>query len=209
MTSMSKLSAAVIEEVLEGADQRVFLHDVPWSQYEALLSLRGDSSMPRMTYLEGTLELMTTSRGHETTKKTIARLVEAYAEEIGVGIWGYGSWTLKRARKKRGAEPDESYSVGAPAGKVPDLAIEVVWTRGGIDKLEIYRKLGVREVWNWENGAISVFELRGDEYEAISKSLAFPKLDLGLLARLATDPDQPDAVRKIRASANARRGQAR
>jgi hypothetical protein len=30
--------------------------------------------------------------------------------------------------------------------QVPDIAIEVVWTSGGIDKLEVYRGLDVPEV---------------------------------------------------------------
>ena len=54
---------------------------------------------------------------------------------------------------QRGVEPDECYVFGdAPDPERPDLAIEVVWTRGGIDKREIYRALGVRELWFWRRG---------------------------------------------------------
>ena len=31
--------------------------------------------------------------------------------------------------------------------EIPELAIEVVYTSGGIDILKIYRRLGVKEVW--------------------------------------------------------------
>jgi Uma2 family endonuclease len=65
-----------------------------------------------------------------------------------------GSWTVKNKRVRRGAEPDECYVFsGFAAPKRPDLAIEVIWTSGGIDKLNVYRKLGVPEVWCWEEGA--------------------------------------------------------
>jgi len=47
----------------------------------------------------------------------------------------------------------------------PDLAIEVVGSSGGIDKLEIYRKLGVREVWYWQRRRITPYVLVGDAYE--------------------------------------------
>jgi len=43
-------------------------------------------------------------------------------------------------------EPDECYLVGDQDKSAPDLAIEVIGTSGGIDKLEIYRRLDVGEV---------------------------------------------------------------
>ncbi len=47
---------------------------------------------------------------------------------------------------------------GRPLGReAPDLAIEVIWTSGGIDKLESYRGLGVGEVWFWREGRMEVF----------------------------------------------------
>lgn len=40
-------------------DQRVRMHGMSWSSYEALLDARGESPVPRIAYLEGELELMT------------------------------------------------------------------------------------------------------------------------------------------------------
>ena len=61
-------------------DQRIILYDVAWEQYEQLSDMFVEE-FPRMTYLEGTLEIiMTTSPEHERLKKIIARLLEAYAE---------------------------------------------------------------------------------------------------------------------------------
>jgi Uma2 family endonuclease len=184
-------------------DQRVTLYDLEWDAYEALLSMRGERSSPRLTYLEGALELMSPSRDHETVKKKLARLVEAYAEERGLDLEGYGSWTLKRRELESGAEPDECYSIG-PAGEVPDLAIEVIWTSGGLDKLEIYRRLGVREVWVWREDEILVFVRRGDRYEQGARSELLPAIDLGLLRELLKVPGQSAAVRELRARLRSR-----
>jgi Uma2 family endonuclease len=178
-------------------DQRVILRDVDWSDYESALAMRGEKSSVRIAYLEGVLELMSPSRDHETVKKKLARLVEAYSEELDIPLEGYGSWTLKREEEERGAEPDECYSIG-PAGEVPDLAIEVIWTSGGLDKLEIYRRLGVREVWVWRRAEIAVFALRGDRYEPIAKSEILPQIDLGLIRSLLDEPTQLAAVRELR-----------
>lgn len=207
MTTATPASATAADvepaTLARSVDQRVFLHGVSWEGFEAVLAARGDCSGVRIAYLEGVLELMSPSRDHEIIKKRLARLLEAYAEELGIDLDGYGSWTLKREKEERGAEPDECYSIG-PAGEVPDLAIEVIWTSGGLDKLEIYRRLGVREVWVWRRGEIQVFALRGDRYERIAVSELLPQVDLALVVSLLDTPNQTAAVRELRARLRAR-----
>lgn len=178
-------------------DQRVFLHGVSWQDYERLLSIRGDESSPRIAYLAGEIELMSPSRSHERLKKLIARLVEAFAEERQLPLNGFGSWTLKSQAEERAAEPDECYSLGPPR-EVPDLVLEVVWSHGGIDKLDIYRRLGVREVWVWRERQVSVFVLRGDAYEQSERTELMPDLDLAELLTFADWEDQTAAVRAFR-----------
>ena len=160
-------------EYVPTADQRIVMHGVPWSSYEAQLALRGDTSSPRISYLNGTMELMSPSKHHERIKSYIGMLVEAFALERGIDLSPYGGWTLKEGRKEAGVEPDECYLIGPDQDRgVPDLAIEVVWTSGGIDKLEAYRRLGVREVWFWKNDVIHVHVLNGDEYAAAEPHIA-------------------------------------
>ncbi len=151
-----------------------------------------------MAYLEGEVELMSPSGGHEVTKTSLARLLEAYAEELNIEIQGIGSWTLKRKRKKRAVEPDECYVVGESRMRTPDLAIEVEWTRGGLDKLDIYRKIGVREVWIWRKGTIEVHWLRGGKYFRIEKSRVLRRVDLRLVEELLLIESQTQAVRELR-----------
>lgn len=90
----------------------------------------------------------------------------------------FGSWTLKGKKKDRAAEADECYIFGTEPRDRPQLAIEVEWTRGGIDRLEIYRKLGVEEVWYWRKGAIQVYVLAGEQFERSPRSRILPGLDL-------------------------------
>jgi len=184
-------------EVVKTADQRVILHGVPWSHYEVLLALRGDAPVPRLTYLGGELELMSPSQDHERIKTLIARLLEVYALAKTLPLNGFGSWTLRNARRERGAEPDECYVLGDARGKDrPDLAIEIVWTSGALDKLAVYAGLGVAEVWFWREGRIEVHLLRGGAYMRAERSALLPDLDLELLARFLTYDDQTRAARE-------------
>jgi Uma2 family endonuclease len=192
-------SAAIAAgEHVPTADQRVVTWGVPWSHYEAQLALRGEASVPRIAYLEGALELMSPSKDHERIKSYIGRLVEAYALERGLDLSPYGAWTLKSAPEAAGLEPDECYLVGDQSKPVPDLAIEVAWTTGGIEKLEIYRRLRIGEVWIWRGGAIEVHVLTEDRYDRIDRSRLFPDLDVPALVTYLDRPTVLQAIRALR-----------
>lgn len=67
-------------------------------------------------------------------------------------------------------------------------------TSGGINKLEIYKRLGIPEVWFWEDGLFSAYCLQAGEYHKADKSTSLPDLDLELLAKYSRMVDQFDAV---------------
>lgn len=184
-------------------DHFVTLRGVSFTEYETMLRWRGESAVPRMTYLEGTLELMTPSIFHELGKKAFARVIEAWSEEVGIELEGAGSWTLKARKDERGAEPDECYFVMRPGRKIatakhPDFAIEVIWTRGGLDKLDVYRKLGVPEVWMLERGKLTFHVLKGGVWKTAKRSAAVPSLDPSDVEAAMREETQVQAVRRIR-----------
>lgn len=186
------------------ADQHIVRRNVNWAQLEAFLEARGDAAGPRITYLNGVLELMSPSFNHEGIKKCFARLFEAWADARELDLNGFGSWTLKKKVRDRAVEPDECYSLG-PRKKVPDIAIEVTWTHGSLDKLEVYRGLRVPELWMWEESRIDVYALRPRKgYERVARSELVPALDLAELASFVDGDDQSGAVRRYRAALLAR-----
>lgn len=183
-------------------DGRVILRGLGWSQYETMLAVRGDQAGIRLSFLGGALEIMSPSRTHERIKTLLSRLIETYAEERQIYLNGYGSLTMKSAAAERGAEPDECYVVGDDK-ETPDLVVEVVWTSGGLDKRNLYAGLGIAELWQWQDGRISVFALQAGHYQPVSESALLPGLDLELLARLVGETDQTQAVRTLRAMTRA------
>jgi hypothetical protein len=77
---------------------------------------------------------------------------------------------------------------------VPDIAFDVIVTSPLLDKLEVYRGLGVREVWVYRNGRFEIHALHGDRYERIATSEILAEIDLEAIARYAAMPDQHEAL---------------
>ncbi|MEQ8540738.1 MAG: Uma2 family endonuclease [Coleofasciculus sp. D1-CHI-01] len=181
------------------AEQRIILDGITWQHYINLADMFVDT-FPRLTYLEGKLEIiMTTSPEHERLKKIMARLIETYTETRDIELNGYGNTTFRREAAARGAEPDECYCLGE-LGEVPDIAIEIALTSGGIDKLELYRGLGVREVWFWQNNQLSFQILQPETatYLQRDRSVLLPDLDPMLLVSYVNYSNQTQAVRAYR-----------
>ncbi len=195
---MSRAALLHEHDDMSDGDQIIVLHDVTWDDYERLLEIRGDKSAPRITYLEGELQILSPSRDHELIKSFIGHLLETWCIDRGMEITPVGSWTLKEEKEKRGAEADECYIFGTEPRDRPQLAIEVEWSRGGIDKLEVYEKLGVEEVWIWRKGVIQVYVFEGKQFERSPRSRLLPTLDLGLLTSMLDRDTLTQAVRDFR-----------
>ena len=105
------------------AEPRIPLSAITWEQYETLITTVGDRPRLRLSYLDGTLEIMTISPEHEMIKKMIARLLEIYALEADIPLYSYGSATFRRRAATKGLEADESYCLNSRKDS-PDFAIE-------------------------------------------------------------------------------------
>src|ERR1051325_4069720 len=89
----------------------LILHGVTWEEYEDLLEAVGENPALRISYDEGTLQIMTTSPRHESYIKLIERLVDHLSFILGVKILFFGGATMKKKRKKKGNEPDACFYV--------------------------------------------------------------------------------------------------
>ena len=79
----------------------------------------------------------------------------------------------------------------------------VILTRGSLDKLDIYRRLGVTEVWLWKMNRLKLYHLREETpsvfeetygYEQIVTSEVLPELDMALLEQCVFISDQIEAI---------------
>lgn len=167
---------------------QVVLEGVSWTTYQALIHDLESEPGKRLTYDQGTLEIMAPLALHERYKRVLGRLVEVITEEKGIEIASLGSTTWSRADLHKGLEADECYYIGhekAVRGKPeidlttdppPDLAIEVDITSSSLNRLEIYAALGVPEVWRYDGTILRIYRLVEGEYHSESASTAIPQL---------------------------------
>ena len=187
------VTAQLLEEIGTLAEQRLILPGYyTWEQFEAIESLMADSPGLRITYLDGWIEFMTLGEAHETISCILNFLLQLYFCEMGIEYIPVGSATRRNRARDVSFEPDESYYIGS-IKEHPDLAVEVTMTSGSTNKLAKYLRLRIPEVWFWENNRLSVYGLREDNYEQISRSELLPELDLELLVRCVLMPSRIEA----------------
>ena len=186
----------VVETTKSPAEQRVLLENVVWETYENLLSGRGENRVPRFTYDRGMLEIMSPSPEHEAYNRSVALLVEFVAEELSIDVYDLGSTTFRREDFERGFEPDSCFYIQNEErirgkGRIdlsvdppPDLVIEIDITSPSMNKLPIYARLGVPEVWRYDGEKLEILNLGSDGYDEVSKSVALPALTSFVMSRL-------------------------
>jgi Uma2 family endonuclease len=173
-------------------DAQVFPH-VSWQQYEDIDRAFETVLGVKFRYLDGSLEIMAVSPEHEDFKSIIRMLLEAYLRVKRIRFYGRGAPSLGDRNLGARSEPDESYNLETRK-PYPDLVIEVVITSGGVDKLEGYRRMGVSEVWFWEDGVLSLHHLFENGYQAVEQSQLLLDFPMDLFCRYITYHDQFDAV---------------
>lgn len=172
---------------LTPAETRTVMENVRWETFVELAEQRR-GSVPRMTYDEGVLELMSPLRQHENIGCLIGRLVETYTEVLGIEIQSVASTTFKRPDLKKAFEADESYYIQhaeliRPKEEVdlsedppPDLVIEIEITTSVIAKLKLFAAMEVPEVWRHDGESLEMLWLEGGHYVEMPNSRALPSL---------------------------------
>jgi Uma2 family endonuclease len=174
------------ERLPDGAEpeERVVVCGISWDSYLSFDKALGDDRPgPRLYYLDGEMEIMTTSNEHERIKKWISGFLEDYFLAARTEIMPRGQATMRLALKQAGAEPDESWCIGLEKD-FPDLVLEIALTSGGVRKLDIYQRFKVPEVWFWRRNRLEIFALSASgAYEPLTRSRLLPALDIPLIER--------------------------
>ncbi len=183
----------------KATDQRI-VHQGTWEQFKFIQKGFDDSRGVRLFYYDEMIEILMPGREHELFASIIGYLVTTFLTEQGI----FFQPTRSMTQEKEGvvsAQADESYCIES-VKTIPDLSIEVVFTSGGLSKLERYKALGVPEVWFWEDGMLKLYHLQNGIYEQIDRSRlpGLSDLNLDLLKRciLMAETDTGEAIRAFR-----------
>src|SRR5437899_11843631 len=98
---------ATVSPVLTG-EERIVLNGVSGEAYAALLKCWADRPV-RLTYDNGSLEIMSPLLSHEQYGALLRQMIEAYTEERNIPRLSGGATTLRREVSQRGLEPDACY----------------------------------------------------------------------------------------------------
>lgn len=160
-----------------GEEQRLDLGGIGWRQYVAIGDALADRRGLKMTYIDGSLTLLTLSPPHDRYADHLDALLKAVARGFGIVFDVSGSATLRREGAEVGVEPDRAYYFGAHAVLMggfaeidldnqppPDLAIEVEVSHPADRVMAIYARLGIPEVWRLDvpKNSIRFWSLRED-----------------------------------------------
>jgi Uma2 family endonuclease len=168
--------------------QCLLLRDVSWAEFEAILAELGNHRGTRIAYDKGVLEIVAPLPEHDYFKETISDAVKDICEVLDLDYESYGSTTWRKQAEQVGLEPDNCFYVQHAAqvrGKLvfdlsqdppPDLALEIDLTSRSLNRLPIYMRLGVSEIWCYDTGALSVYRLQNDGYVQAEQSRVFPSL---------------------------------
>lgn len=200
--------------ISEASETRMVLEKISWETFVALANER-EGSVPRMTYDDGVLEMMSPKRKHENLGRLIGRMIEAYSEVKGIEILSVASVTVKRSDLRKAYEADESYYVtnidqvlakeelDFEVDPAPDLVVEIEITSSSIDKLELFAAMQVREVWRHDGDSVQFYRLTKGHCEPISSSAELPGLEASLVNRFLEQRLLSGETTLIRAFRNA------
>jgi Uma2 family endonuclease len=182
--------------VLSPVEERILLHNVSWETYEQLLSNYENSSSPRFAFDRGTLEIMSPSSEHEELSDLITQLVFILAEEWNFEYRSFGRTTFRREELESGFEPDGCFYIQSvdrisgvkrldlAAHPPPDIAIEVDVTSPSLNKLPIYARIGVPEIWRYDGQKVTILILQESEYQESQESRSISRLTSSALSQL-------------------------
>lgn len=203
MTTATRSYVDAIRRIPAGGT--LTIPEVSWEEYEDLLREFDDDGHFRITYDEGTLEIVSPSTRHERWNRFIVAVGRALATERELEFEDYGQSTIKKQSLQKGAEPDSCFFVQRAARVIgkevvdlaadpPDIVVEVDVSHQSDRKLAFYAQLGIPEVWRYDGKQAAFYRLEGGRYVETPSSLAFEgfrsEILTRLLSRLAAESQQ-------------------
>ena len=109
MTPQTASYTEIIERLTP--DATLTLRGIGWETYEDLLKAVGEAPPFRISYDEGTLQIMTVSFEHEYFTEVLNQMVGVLRMVKRIKIISFGRATMRKQAKLKGSEPDACFYV--------------------------------------------------------------------------------------------------
>lgn len=169
------------------AERRIVLGDVGWDTYKRLSADLESSPSIRLSYLDGSLEIVQVEAGHEIVCDILDEVVRVAAEASFLDSANAGCVTMELPHLEMAVQADSVYYLGENAARAkaqsrldvasltPDLVVEVEPFGFGAETRPLYSRIEVPEVWSFRQ-ELSIYVLIGGRYHASARSAIFPWL---------------------------------
>jgi Uma2 family endonuclease len=189
-------------------ENRVTLRGLSWQSYQAILQALPQTRGARLTFDDGTLEIVVPLEIHEQGSEFIGLFIRILVVEMGLKIKSMRSTTLDRADLNRGSEPDNAYyiqnqpkvagrEVNLAQDPPPDLVVEVDITHTDIDKNRLYASMGVPEFWRFDGQLWRIFQLVDAVYLEVDHSPTFPWVEKVDLYRFLNEAQNDEVAAEV------------
>lgn len=180
------------------ANSLITFRNVSWEEYEDLFNQVREASGLRISYDNGTLQVMMLSSEHESYMRFFHKLITGISLRLHLNIRSFGSVTMKK-KPGKGNEPNACFYIqSAPlignrmdldfaVDPPPDVTVEIDLHHDSISKLPIYSALGIHEVWRFDGSEVSIHVLEQGEYIIAAESSSLPMLTARVLTDCMTD----------------------
>lgn len=196
------------------AEKRMTFHGLSWQAYKQIANALSASRRARLTYDNGTLEIVMPLELHEFSRTMFELFVRILVFELGLKVKTMGSTTLDREDLLKGVEPDNAFyiqnqplvtgrDVDISKDPAPDLVIEIDITHTDIRKLDLYASLGVPEFWRYNGQVWRIYHLvsgrdfRQIEYQEVEVSPIFPNVPKERLYQFLAEARQDEIEAEI------------
>jgi Uma2 family endonuclease len=175
------------------------LRGVDWKTYLRLRNHPGNGHL-RMSYLEGTLILVSPEFIHFRYGRRMAMMISEMGEALEIPLLSLCSPSLQRvgsdSRKGSAKEPDIGFyfrenelrmrrkdTLDLEVDPPPDLTIEIDNKADSSKALALYARIGVPEVWWYRARKKTLWfaRLAGETYEPVERSINLPRLTPALV----------------------------
>jgi Uma2 family endonuclease len=152
----------------------------------------GEHRSTRLAYDRGTLEIKLPSKLHELINRLLERIITTLTEELGMNVLSLGSTTFDSEAVEQGVEPDSCFYIqnadrvnpednAPPKDFPPDLVVEVDITSSSRSRLNIYKSMGVPEIWRYSRQGLAILQLQQGDYVECEYSSTFALLSAEIL----------------------------